>query len=35
MGLRWLLEREGETVDVGGEAEVSNTENDTPLKFIV
>ncbi len=34
MGLRWLLEREGETVDAGGGAEVSDVESDTHSKFI-
>lgn len=29
MGLRWLLEREGENVEDEDEAEVRNTENDT------
>lgn len=32
MDLRWLLEREEETGDVGGEEEVSDDKEDTPFR---
>lgn len=35
MDLRWLLEREEETGDVGGEAEVSDNKKDTPHLFSI